>query len=73
MFRIFGLVAIVLGVWWAAQSYMEHAEKVATDRADSTEAAAASTPGSTAQRAGAKVRDAFAHGTEVRERLMPEE
>ena len=70
MFRIFGLLAIVLGVWFAAQLYLESAEDLAIEKATSTDPAAARSP---AQRAGQKVRDAFAQGTETRERLMPDE
>lgn len=71
MFRIFGLIAIVLGVWWSAHLYMQHAEQVAEDHAVTF--GDSNAVGSPAQRAGDKVRKAFAQGTEVRERLMPEE
>jgi len=70
MFRIFGLLAIVLGVWFAAQLYLESAEQLAVDKLTSTDPATARSP---AQRAGEKVREAFAQGTETRERLMPDE
>jgi len=70
MFRIFGLLSIVLAVWWAAQMYMESAEQIATDNLTSTDPAAARSP---AQRAGNKVRDSFAQGMEKRERIMPDE
>ncbi|HEY5656916.1 MAG TPA: hypothetical protein VIY27_03925 [Myxococcota bacterium] len=70
MFRIFGLLAIVLGVWFAAQLYLESAEELATDKLTATDPAAARSP---AQRAGEKVRKSFAEGTETRERLMPDE
>ena len=70
MFRIFGLLTIVLGVWFAAQLYLESAEQLAVDKLTSTDPAAARSP---AQRAGEKVRKSFAEGMETRERLMPEE
>jgi hypothetical protein len=70
MFRIFGLLALVLGVWFAAQLYLESAEDLAIEKATSTDPAAARTP---AQRAGEKVRAAFSDGMETRERLMPDE
>ena len=70
LFRIFGILALVLGVWFAAQLYLESAEDLAIQKATSTDPAAARSP---AQRAGQKVRDAFAQGTETRERLMPDE
>ena len=70
MFRIFGILALVLGVWFAAQLYLESTQRLATDEFTSGDPAAARSP---AQRAGDKVREAFAQGTEARERLMPDE
>jgi hypothetical protein len=70
MLRIFGLLAMVLGLWYAAQLYMGSAKQMASERSDPT---ASSTPRSTAQRAGDRVRAAMAKGTEARERMMPDE
>lgn len=70
MLRIFGLLAIVLGVWFAAQLYLGSAKQLTSDRVDPT---LSGTPQSTAQRAGERVRAAMAEGSQTRERLMPED
>ena len=65
MARIFGILAIVLGVWYAAQHYLEGAKPLVSD--EEVEKVT-----STPQRAGDKVRDAFAEGNAKRERMLPD-
>lgn len=66
MARIFGLLVIVLGVWYAAQYYLDGSEPFVSD--EEVERVT-----STPQRAGDRVRDAFAEGMQKRERMLPDE
>ena len=76
MFRIFGILAIVLGIYVTAQVFLKTVEGT---QASLEQEAVELTSDSVGQgrtgsaAAGARVRDAFAHGTAKLERALPDD